>query len=74
MQPEEKRKILLDTLDKATQIVKNYKKPYSDEVWTKFINRVNGILVEIEDEELRKIVFNLLSNTADYVNNNLNDE
>ena len=73
MTKADKKRVLLDFMKKATQIVENYKQPYSDKTWVAFEKKTNELLSEIDDKEIQTFCFWLMSKTADVVNMNLNE-
>ena len=69
----DKKRVLIDFMKKAIQIVENYKKPYSDKMWAAFIGKTVEVLKPIEDREFRNFLYRILNNTAEFVNKHLNE-
>lgn len=74
MTREEKRKQILDAIDKAKVIVEKFDKPYSDKAWEAFCKKMNDILEAIPDKETQNIVYRIMSSVAEYCNKNLTEE
>lgn len=74
MTKEEKRQVILKTLDRVKKVVETHNEPYSDSKWDKYIEVVSNTMQSSNENHFQKLIYHLMSDTLEYCDRYLADD
>lgn len=74
MTKEEKRQVILKTLDRVKKVVETHNEPYSDNKWDKYIEVVSNTMKSSNENHFQKLIYHLMSDTLEYCDKYLADD
>jgi len=74
MTKEEKRQVILKTLDRVKKVVETHDKPYTDTQWDKYIKVVCNTARCSNENHFQRLIYTIMSDTLEYCDKYLSDD